>query len=77
MKSYIPYKASEFLKDRHPYLPPVPDVILMDPNEVTVAYNERCIPKLGDLLISESLSIEKRIIALKTLNELVSHQVNI
>jgi|LauGreDrversion4_2_1035121.scaffolds.fasta_scaffold1866475_1 hypothetical protein len=76
MKSYIPYKASEFLFDRHPYLPPNPEVIIMDPHEVAVAYNERCIPKLGDLLTFKELSVEKRIVALKTLNELVSHQVN-
>jgi hypothetical protein len=76
MKSYIPYKVSEFLFDRHPYLPPVPEVIIMDPNEVAVAYNERCVPKLGDLLIFKDLTDEKRVIALQTLNELVSHQVN-
>lgn len=75
MKAYIPYKVSEFLFDRHPYLSPVPAVILLDPNEVTIAYNERCVPKLGDLLTNIDLIVEKRIIALKTLNELVSEQV--
>lgn len=75
MKSYIPYRVSEFLFDRHPYLPPNPEVIIMDPNEVTVAYNERCVPKLGDLLLYKELSVENRVVALKTLNELVSHQV--
>ena len=76
MKSYFPYKVSEFLFDRHPYLPPVPEVILIDANEVAIAYNERCVPKLGDLLLNKDLIIEKRVIALKTLNELVSHQVS-
>jgi hypothetical protein len=89
MQSYISYKVSEFLRDRHPYIPskeipeypyytdlseserPVP---LIDPEEVAIAYNERCIPKLSDLLVYKPLSPEKRRDALHTLNELVSHQ---
>jgi hypothetical protein len=73
MQSYTPYKVSEFLKDRHPYVPP-PKTPLMDPEQVAVAYNERCVPKLSDLLNYDKLSREKRRDALHTLNELVSHQ---
>jgi hypothetical protein len=73
MQSYTPYKVSEFLKDRHPYVPP-PKTPLMDPEQVAVAYNERCVPKLSDLLTYNKLSKEKRRDALHTLNELVSHQ---
>jgi hypothetical protein len=90
MQSYISYKVSEFLRDRHPYIPstevpeypryreeiadderPVPKI---DPEEVAIAYNERCVPKLSDLLVFKPLSPEKRRDALHTLNELVSHQ---
>jgi hypothetical protein len=73
MQSYTRYKVSEFLKDRHPYVPPQPTP-LMDPEQVAIAYNERCVPKLSDLLIYEKLSPEKRRDTLHTLNELVSHQ---
>ncbi len=73
MQSYTRYKVSEFLKDRHPYVPPKPSP-LMDPQQVAVAYNERCVPKLADLLVCEDLSPEKRRDSLHTLNELVSHQ---
>jgi hypothetical protein len=89
MQSYISYKVSEFLRDRHPYIPSkeVPEypdyshmaenerpVPLIDPQEVAIAYNERCIPKLSDLLVFMPLSHKKRRDALHTLNELVSHQ---
>ena len=73
MQAYTGYKVSEFLKDRHPYVPPKPTP-LIDPEQVAVAYNERSIPKLADLLKYESLSLEKRRDALHTLNELASHQ---
>lgn len=74
MQSYTRYKVSEFLKDRHPYIPPENQPPLIDPEQVAVAYNERAIPKLADLLIYMELSSEKRRDALHTLNELVSHQ---
>lgn len=73
MQSYTCYKVSEFLKDRHPYVPPAVDK-LFDPEQVSVAYNERAVPKLADLLKYEKLSPERRRDALHTLNELVSHQ---
>jgi len=73
MQSYTRYKVSEFLKDRHPYVPPKPSP-LMDPEQVAIAYNERSVPKLADLLVYERLSPQKRRDALHTLNELVSHQ---
>jgi hypothetical protein len=89
MQSHISYKVSEFLRDRHPYIPskevsgypeylhleenerPVP---IIDPQKVAIAYNERSIPKLSDLLVFMLLSSQKRRDALHTLNELVSHQ---
>jgi len=74
MQSFTYYHVSEFLKDRHPYIPPEKEVILMDPEQVTLAYNERTIPKLGDLLVYPPLSDKKRRDTLHTLNELVSHQ---
>lgn len=73
MQSYKVYKDSEFHKDRHPYIPP-PDTPLYDPRQVSVAYNERCIPKLADLLVFKDLDSKKRTDALHTLNELVSNQ---
>lgn len=73
MQSYTRYKVSEFLRDRHPYVPPKPTP-LMDPQQVAVAYNERCVPKLSDLLTYADLTSQKRRDALHTLNELVSHQ---
>jgi len=73
MQSYTRYKVSEFLKDRHPYVPPKPTP-LMDPEQVAVAFNERCVPKLKDLLVYEPLNSQKLRDALHTLNELVSHQ---
>jgi hypothetical protein len=74
MQSYTSYKVSEFLKDRHPFIPPVNERPLMDPEQVAVAYNERAIPKLANLLIYKPLLSEKRRDSLHTLNELVSHQ---
>ena len=74
MQSYSLYTTSEFLKDRHPYIPEPNPRPLMDPEQIAIAYNERCIPKLADLLIYPELSSQKRRDALHTLNELVSHQ---
>ena len=74
MQSYTLYQASEFLKDRHPYIPDPNPRPLMDPEQVAIAYNERAVPKLADLLIYPPLSSQKRRDALHTLNELVSHQ---
>jgi hypothetical protein len=74
MQSYTSYKVSEFLKDRLPYIPPVNETPLMDPEQVAIAYNERAIPKLADLLIKKDLDSNKRKDALHTLNELVSNQ---
>ena len=74
MQSYTLYTTSEFLKDRHPYIPDPNPRPLMDPEQVAIAYNERAVPKLSDLLIYDRLSSEKRLAALHTLNELVSHQ---
>lgn len=73
MQSYQVYKDSEFHKDRYPYIPP-PETPLYDPDQVSLAYNERCIPKLADLLVYEKLDSKKRTDALHTLNELVSNQ---
>ena len=73
MQSYTIYKDSEFSKDRYPYLER-PRSPLRDPKQVAIAYNERCIPKLADLLVYPELSKEKRSHALHTLNELVSNQ---
>ena len=74
MQSYTLYRASEFLRDRHPYIPEPNPRPLYDPEQVAIAYNERAVPKLADLLIYEQLSPESRRDALHTLNELVSHQ---
>ena len=74
MQSYTLYTTSEFLKDRHPYIPDPNPRPLMDPEQVAIAYNERAVPKLSDLLVYDKLSSEKRLAALHTLNELVSHQ---
>jgi len=74
MQSYTIYKVSEFLKDRHPYIPSRVERPLLDPEQVAVAYNERAIPKLADLLTYTDLTSQKRIETLQTLNELVSHQ---
>jgi hypothetical protein len=74
MQSYTIYKVSEFLKDRHPYVPPESERPLRDPEQVAIAYNERAIPKLANLLTYPDLSSEKRRETLHTLNELVSHQ---
>lgn len=74
MQSYTLYTTSEFLKDRHPYIPDPNPRPLMDPEQVSIAYNERAVPKLADLLLYDKLSSEKRRDALHTLNELVSHQ---
>lgn len=74
MQSYSSYKVSEFLKDRHPYIPPENERPLMDPEQVSIAYNERAIQKLADLLTYKELSNQKRKDALHTMNELVSHQ---
>lgn len=74
MQSYTLYQASEFLRDRHPYIPEPNPRPLMDPEQVAIAYNERAVPKLADLLVYPPLSSQKRRDALHTLNELVSHQ---
>jgi hypothetical protein len=74
MQSYTVYKVSEFLKDRHPYIPEKNPRPLIDPDQVAIAYNERAIPKLADLLVYPELSSQKRTETLHTLNELVSHQ---
>ena len=74
MQSYTLYTTSEFLRDRHPYIPDPNPRPLMDPEQVAIAYNERAVPKLSDLLIYDKLSSDKRLAALHTLNELVSHQ---
>lgn len=73
MQSYTIYKVSEFHKDRHPYIEP-PKTPLYDPQQVSIAYNERAIPKLSDLLVNKSLPKPKLRDALHTLNELVSNQ---
>ena len=74
MQSYTNYKVSEFLKDRHPYLPEFNPRPIIDNEQVSTAYNERCVPKLADLLTYKDLKAEKRRDALHTLNELVSNQ---
>jgi hypothetical protein len=74
MQSYTLYTASEFLRDRHPYIPDPNPRPLMDPEQVSIAYNERAIPKLAALLTYPPLSSTSRRDALHTLNELVSHQ---
>ena len=74
MQSYTLYTTSEFLRDRHPYIPDPNPRPLMDPEQVSIAYNERAIPKLADLLVYPPLSSQKRRDSLHTLNELVSHQ---
>jgi hypothetical protein len=89
MQSYINHNASEFLKDRLPYQDnfPKPEydtsvpigenekhIPIIDPQEVANAYNTRSVPKLANLLVYEGLPSNKRRDALKTLNELVSHQ---
>lgn len=89
MQSHICHNVSEFLKDRLPYQDNFPKaeydtnipigenekrVPLIDPQEVANAYNTRSIPKLANLLVYEVLPADKRRDALKTLNELVSHQ---
>ena len=74
MQSYTLYTTSEFLRDRHPYIPNPNPRPLIDPEQVSIAYNERAVPKLSELLIYDKLSSEKRRDALHTLNELVSHQ---
>lgn len=76
MQSYTVYKVSEFLKDRHPYQRNENDnkFKLNDPEQVSVAYNERAVPKLSNLLTYRDLNSSKRRDALVTLNELVSHQ---
>ena len=51
MQSYTLYTTSEFLRDRHPYIPDPNPRPLMDPEQVAIAYNERAVPKLSDLLI--------------------------
>ena len=60
MQSYTSYRVSEFLKDRLPYIPPKDARPLMDPEQVAVAYNERAVPKLADLLTYKELSSEKQ-----------------
>lgn len=76
MQSYSVYRDSDFNKDRYPYVhrpqSPFSDVLRKD--QVSIAYNERCIPKLAELLVYPNLNCEKRRDALKTLNELVSNQ---
>ncbi|MCQ2821420.1 MAG: hypothetical protein MJ252_29520 [archaeon] len=74
MQSYTLYTASEFLRDRHPYIPDPNPRPVMDPEQVALAYNERAVPKLADLLIYDQLTSEKRRDALHTLNEIVSNQ---
>ena len=73
MKAYTVYRDSEFLRDRHPYIPP-PVTPLHDPHQVSLAYNERCIHKLADLLVFKDLDSDKRTNTLLTLNQLVSNQ---
>lgn len=73
MQSYTLYKDSEFHKDRHPFLPP-PETPLMDPYQVSIAYGDRSITKLADLLVLKDLSSDKRKDTLHTLNEMVSNQ---
>ena len=73
MQSYSVYKDSEFLKDRHPFLPP-PETPIMDPEQVSIAYADRSVPKLADLLVYKNLDTKKRRDAVHTLNELVSNQ---
>ena len=74
MQSYTLYQASEFLKKRHPYVPDPNPRPIIDPEQVSLAYNERAVPKLAELLLYEGLSPQKRRDALHTLNEIVSHQ---
>ena len=74
MQSYTLYLASEFLKDRHPYVPDLNQRPVHDPEQVSLAYNENAVPKLAALLVYDKLSPEKRRDALHTLNEIVSNQ---
>jgi hypothetical protein len=89
MQSYISHNVSEDLKDRLPYKDnfPKPEydtnvpigenerrIPIIDMQEVANAYNTRSIPKLANLLVYDGLPSDKRRDALKTLNELVSHQ---
>ena len=73
MQSYEQYVVSEFLNDRHPYLQG-PFTSEINPQQVTLAVFDRSIPKLSEVIHNVSVPSQKHADALRTLNELVSHQ---
>jgi hypothetical protein len=77
LKDRLPYQDN-FPKPEYDPTIPIEEnerrIPIIDPQEVANAYNTRSVPKLANLLIYEGLPSDKRRDALKTLNELVSHQ---
>eukprot|EP01017_Pseudomicrothorax_dubius_P022976 TRINITY_DN24717_c0_g1_i2.p1 TRINITY_DN24717_c0_g1~~TRINITY_DN24717_c0_g1_i2.p1 ORF type:complete len:497 (+),score=80.92 TRINITY_DN24717_c0_g1_i2:36-1526(+) len=75
MQSYQLHIVSEHLKDRHPYLE-AEFRDRYDPTQVTLAVFDRSIPKLVEIILMPDIEEFKYRDAIRTLNELVSHQEN-
>lgn len=73
MQSYEHHIVYESLQRRHPYLQE-PFTSDIEPQQITVGVFDRMIPKFREVLIQQDLEHEACRDALKTLNELVSHQ---
>jgi hypothetical protein len=73
MQSYEKHRVSEQLADRHPYLEPEFRA-REDPSRVTLAVQDRAIPKLIEILLMPGIPPARYRDALLTLNEMVSSQ---
>lgn len=73
MQSYKPYVVPESLDKRHPYIQE-PFTSKVDPKEITLAIKERAVPKYLEVLKNPEVEATIKRDALKTLNEIVSHQ---
>ena len=73
MRSYEHHIVPENMRNRHPYIQdPFTDEI--DPEQITKAVFDWQIPKFAAVLLNNDLSSSLKWDALKTLNEMVSHQ---
>jgi hypothetical protein len=73
MQSYQLHIISEQLRRRHPYLEP-PFRARYDNTEVYKAVFDRAIPKLIEILLTESLTPDRYTNSLITLNEMASDE---
>jgi hypothetical protein len=74
LKAYSRHIISDNLRHRHPYLEDIKDNLKSD--DVSMAFGDRCFPRLVEQLKTPTLAPEKLSEALQTICDLSAHQEN-